>query len=144
MKYTQDDINQLKKSGKIRGFTNSVKSKKQKLPRKNYKSKGFVSLQNDLREWAKQKGFYLLKELTFDDNRRFRFDFAFLEIKTAIEYEGGVFMAKSGHNTAIHYTKDVEKYNLAVINGWKVLRFTALNYKTVGETLDKLLKNEGA
>lgn len=63
-------------------------------------------------------------------------------MKIAIEFEGGIFLKKSGHNTAIHYTKDADKYNLSTIEGWKVLRFTALNYKTAGETLEKLFKNE--
>lgn len=137
MTWKRSDIEKLNKSGKIRWFKAGEKVPK-KLPAK--KSAALIWMQSELSKWAKEHGYYLMKELVFDDNRKFRFDFCFFEIRTAIEYEGGIFLKKSGHNTATHYTKDCAKYNLAVINGWKVLRFTALNYKTVLGTLDALIK----
>lgn len=55
--------------------------------------------------------------------RRFRFDAANPALKIAIEIEGGVWMGK-GHTGGLHYQQDMEKYNLAVLEGWKVLRYT--------------------
>lgn len=66
------------------------------------------------------------KEYKFLENRKFKFDFAIPEKKIAIEYEG-LMSAKSRHTSVIGYTNDCEKYNLAVLNGWRVLRFTALS-----------------
>ena len=80
-----------------------------------------------------------VKEHKFDAVRRFRFDFAIIEHKIAIEFEG-VFSEMSRHTTYKGYTKDLTKYNLALINGWRVLRYTALNYPDVASDLTKLLK----
>jgi hypothetical protein len=77
-------------------------------------------------------------EHQFDDKRRFRFDWAIPELKLAIEYEG-IFSEKSGHTTVNGYTKDVKKYNLATIQGWKVLRYTALNYSDLAQDLELFL-----
>ncbi len=56
--------------------------------------------------------------------RRFRFDCANPEMKIAIEIEGGIWMPKGAHNTGMAMSKDMEKYNLAVLEGWKVLRYS--------------------
>lgn len=64
----------------------------------------------------------------FHDVRKFRFDFAFPEKRVAVEMEGGVF-TKGGHTRGLHYSSDCEKYNLATCEGWKVLRYTALNLR---------------
>jgi hypothetical protein len=79
-------------------------------------------------------------EHQFDDKRRFRFDWAIPDLKLAIEYEG-IFSEKSGHTTVNGYTKDVKKYNLATIQGWKVLRYTALNYSDLAQDLELFLTN---
>jgi len=55
--------------------------------------------------------------------RKWRFDFAFIEQKIAIEVEGGIWKgAAGGHTSGAGYTKDCEKYNTALVLGWKVLR----------------------
>lgn len=59
----------------------------------------------------------------FHPTRKFRFDFAILEHKIAIEYEGGTW-SKSRHTSGAGYARDVEKYRLALLLGWKVLRYT--------------------
>ena len=60
-------------------------------------------------------------EYEFLPDRKFRFDFAFVEHKIALEVEGGVW--KQGrHNRPEGFLKDIEKYNAAVVEGWKVLR----------------------
>ena len=66
-------------------------------------------------------------EYQFDKVRKWRFDFAIIAIKVAIEYEG-VFTKEGGktrHLTAIGYGGDCTKYNAAAIQGWVVLRYTA-------------------
>lgn len=79
-------------------------------------------------------------ELQFHHKRKFRFDWAIPEWKIAIEYEG-IFSKKSGHTTVSGYTKDCEKYNLATLEGWKILRYTAKNYKELGNDLRFISKN---
>lgn len=74
------------------------------------------------------------KEFQFSD-RKYRFDFAFPENKLAIEYEGLV-SEKSGHTTLKGYTKDCSKYNLATLMGWKILRYTALNYRDIAQDIE--------
>ena len=60
-----------------------------------------------------------LDEVQVQAGRRFSFDYAFPAIKLAIEIDGIV------HR--VHHDKwerDMEKMNLAVLNGWHVLHFT--------------------
>lgn len=62
-------------------------------------------------------------EHKFMAKRRFRFDFAFVGQKLAIEIEGGTWM-RGRHNRAQGFEQDCSKYNLAVLEGWRVLRYT--------------------
>ena len=77
-------------------------------------------------------------EYKFLPNRKFRFDFAIPDKKIAIEYEG-LISRKSRHTTIKGYSNDTEKYNLAAINGWCVLRYTILNYNTMYSDINKCL-----
>lgn len=72
--------------------------------------------------------------LIYAKPRMFRFDFAIVDKMIAIEYEG-INGGKSRHTTLTGYTKDTEKYNLAQQLGWKVYRYTALNYKDFNLTI---------
>lgn len=87
---------------------------------------------------------YVKEHQFMGKRRRFRFDYAILDKKIAIEFEGLESVdvkgkkIPSGHTTKVGYTSNCTKYNLAAINGWKVLRFTALNYKDVGKYLSIL------
>ena len=58
-------------------------------------------------------------EHQFIPPRRFRFDFAHLPTKTAIELQGGIWV-KSGHNTGTGLLRDYKKLNLATSMGWRV------------------------
>lgn len=80
-------------------------------------------------------------EFKFLHHRKFRFDIAIPEEKIAIEYEG-LMSSKSRHTSIKGYSADCDKYNLAAINGWKVLRFTALNYKDFNYVLKELINNQ--
>lgn len=86
----------------------------------------------------KASGVKYVTEHKFMESRKFRFDCAILDKKIAIEYEG-IFSEKSRHTGLNGYTNDCNKYNNSVIEGWKVLRYTALNYKNFVEDLKKLL-----
>ena len=74
-----------------------------------------------------QAGINYKTEFRFHDVRRFRFDIAIPTHKIAIEYEG-IFSRKSGHTSISGFLSDIEKYNLATMNGWKLLRYTATNF----------------
>lgn len=55
--------------------------------------------------------------------RRYRWDMCYREIKLLVEVQGGIWV-KGGHSTGAGITRDCEKNNLAVQNGWRVLYFT--------------------
>ena len=80
-----------------------------------------------------------IAEHRFHETRQWRFDIAIPSLKIAIEYEG-IMSRKSRHTTVTGYTKDCEKYNAATIAGWRVLRYNAINYKSLGDDLMMLIK----
>jgi very-short-patch-repair endonuclease len=80
-------------------------------------------------------------EYRFDEKRKFKFDIALPELKIAIEYEG-IVSAKSRHTSKTGYSKDCEKYNLATVQGWKVLRYTALNYTNLYQDIHSIINNQ--
>ncbi len=55
-------------------------------------------------------------EYKFLESRKFKFDFAWVEQKVALEAEGMVHRIKS------RFHSDIEKYNLALEAGWRVYR----------------------
>jgi len=66
------------------------------------------------------------REYKFDSKRRWRFDFAWPDKKIAVEIEGGVWLRSGGrHSRGKGFIGDCEKYNQAIMLGWKVLRYTA-------------------
>lgn len=60
-----------------------------------------------------------LREHVFHPTRKWRFDFAFVEPKIAVEIEGF-----GRHQRMGGFATDMEKYNAAAKLGWRVLRFT--------------------
>lgn len=64
-----------------------------------------------------------LPEFQFHPARRWRFDFAWPAHCLAVELEGGTYSG-GRHTRGAGYTADCEKYNAAVAQGWRVLRFT--------------------
>lgn len=68
------------------------------------------------------------REHRFHDTRRFRFDFAWPKYQLAVEIEGGIWI-NGGHNRGVGYSKDMEKYNLATLRGWRILRFAPKDIK---------------
>ena len=61
-------------------------------------------------------------EYKFHPTRKWKFDFANPELKIAVEQEGGVWV-RGRHNRGVGFLNDMEKYNTAVLLGWKVLRY---------------------
>ena len=135
--WTISRINQLLAEGKIVAA---------KLPEKNIpaclipkKRKGDAAkrwISKNLTLWCAEHTYRLDKEHGFHPTRKWRFDFAVPEIMVAVEYNG-LFSDKSRHTTVTGYTGDMEKLNAAQALGWKVLQFTALNYKDLITELNK-------
>ena len=63
------------------------------------------------------------REYRFHPTRKFRADFAWPELRLLVEVEGGQYV-KGRHQTPAGFEADCEKYNLAALEGWTVLRFT--------------------
>ncbi len=53
-----------------------------------------------------------------------RFDFAWPEIRLAVEVEGGTW-TKGRHVRGVGYANDCKKYNAAQLDGWLVIRVTS-------------------
>ncbi len=62
------------------------------------------------------------REYRFSAARRFRFDFAFILERISIEVDGGTFI-QGRHQRPEGFTRDCEKGNLAILEGWRVLHF---------------------
>ena len=60
-------------------------------------------------------------EHTFHPKRKWRFDYAFLNEKVAVEVDGGQWKAFGGRHSR---DADRHKINSATVLGWRVLRFS--------------------
>lgn len=69
------------------------------------------------------------REYLFARPRRWRFDFAWPGQMLAVEVEGGIFAA-GRHNRPLGMIADMEKYNAALLLGWRVLRVAAPHIKS--------------
>ncbi len=78
------------------------------------------------------------REFKFSPSRKWRFDFAYPDLKIAIEIEGGVW-ARGRHTRPQGFIDDCEKYNAAVLLGWRVLRAVPEQFNQVIEILGQLL-----
>src|ERR1700727_1595622 len=81
------------------------------------------------------------REYRFALPRRFRFDFAWPDHKLAGEIEGGTWIAGRDSRGG-GYEKDLEKYNVAVLAGWRVLRYTTQMVNTV-PAIDQIMQALG-
>jgi len=70
-----------------------------------------------------------IAEYQFHPDRKWRFDFAFVTEKLAVEIEGGIYSG-GRHTRGDGFEKDCEKYNSAVLLGWKILRFSTQSVKS--------------
>lgn len=73
----------------------------------------------------------------FAPGRRWRFDFAWPDLRVAVEIEGGLRVTGpyggniGGHNSPEGYAANCEKYNAAAELGWFVFRYTVKQARTV-------------
>ena len=84
-----------------------------------------------------------VREHKFLDTRRFRFDFANPALKLAVEIDGGAWIG-GRHTRGLGIESDHEKQNLAVLAGWRVLRFTprAVNDRSALQFIHGMLLQE--
>jgi very-short-patch-repair endonuclease len=80
-----------------------------------------------------------IREFVFHPTRKWRFDFSYPEIKVAIEIEGAIWV-QGRHTRGSGFTKDCEKYNAAVMLGWRILRYSSENIHSMPEDLKIILK----
>lgn len=73
-------------------------------------------------------------EHQFHPVRKWRFDLAYPDRRIAIECEGAVW-TQGRHTRGSGFTSDTEKYNAAVILGWRVLRYTMKTLVNLPEDL---------
>lgn len=104
---------------------------KTKHSKADYKDRIWDILQSFSTAWVTEHKFHL--------KRKWRFDWAHKDMMIAVEYEG-IYGGRSRHTSVTGYVKDTEKYNNAQILGWKVLRYTASNYKDLEKDLKELFK----
>lgn len=72
--------------------------------------------------WKQERLTGFEAEFKFHPTRKWRFDWAWPDIKLALECEGSVW-ANGRHTRGSGYLKDLEKYNMAIEYGWSVLRY---------------------
>jgi hypothetical protein len=60
-------------------------------------------------------------EWRFHGERKWRFDYAWIDAKLALEVEGGAFSG-GRHTRGAGFREDIQKYNAAALLGWTVLR----------------------
>lgn len=80
--------------------------------------------------WTALGGPDLISEHRFHPIRRWRFDRAHPQSKTAIELEGGIWI-QGRHTRGKGYQNDTEKYNTAQLLGWTVFRLTKVEPETL-------------
>lgn len=74
--------------------------------------------------WIAEGGPHLERELVFAKPRKWPFDFAHLESKTAFEIDGGIWNG-GRHVRGAGFMKDAEKMLAAHLLGWRVVRLTS-------------------
>lgn len=139
--FTISQLDKLKADGMIRGYNDPVKAKPSACGRKVGKhfkkahpAKDWMAEQ--LLAWCQERGVVLHEEYNFNPLRRWRADWCIPDVHILVEYEG-LGAKKTGHTTSEGYTGNAEKYNSAQALGWKVLRFTYLNYLDLITELNK-------
>ena len=85
-----------------------------------------------------QLGYAPTREYYFWPGRRFRWDYAWPDVKLALDVQGGVY-AGGHHSRGQGYEDDNRKANEAVLMGWVVIRCTPGQIAN-GEALRWLLR----
>lgn len=74
-------------------------------------------------KWFAQHKLFPVPEHKFHSSRKWRFDFAFLESKVALEVDGGTWI-QGRHSRGSGIAGDMAKFNAAALLGWRILRVT--------------------
>jgi hypothetical protein len=125
----------------------ALKTKPKTTGDKDKGSKAKEWMNEQIFAWCQEKGFMYSCEFQFSETRKFRSDFMVhsvelqFRMKVLIEYEG-LNSDKSGHTTFLGYSENCIKYNLATVEGWDLLRYTAKNYKNVIADLDAIYQRK--
>ena len=95
-----------------------------------------------LKKYLQQFDVELVSEFKFVPNRKFRADYAIPQWKLLIEVEGGAFI-NGRHFRGMGAIKDMEKYNLATVYGWQLIRVSPKQFKKTQaiEWLELFLQN---
>jgi very-short-patch-repair endonuclease len=72
----------------------------------------------------------------FHAKRKFEIDLAWPDQKVGIEIDGGIFNGKA-HGSVTGILRDLEKHNLLLLSGWRVLRYTPAQVRQ-GEAIEGL------
>lgn len=82
-----------------------------------------------------------VREFRFAPPRRWRFDFAWPDVKVALEVEGGIW-GGGRHTRGAGFIADCDKYNAAALAGWRVFRITERHVKdwAAGELMQAALR----
>lgn len=118
------------------------KPKKAKRPKSEPRKPS--SLEETADRLMRERGLKFVREHRgWHPERGWRFDFAFPEVKIAVEIEGGVEWKGSGrHTTPPGFDEDCRKYNEAAILGWTVLRFTRRMLHTIPAKVEQALRRK--
>ena len=125
----------------MRQTNKSLHSQYNALTRKLANGKRAGEYEMFRRKLAAFTGREIKQEHVFYPGRKWRMDFAIVDLKIGIEIEGGAWT--NGRHTRVKgFIEDMEKYNAAVTLGWVILRFTPqdLNKITTFETVKKVVE----
>lgn len=89
--------------------------------------------------WQSFKIVFPVREYKFHPTRKWRIDFAWPEVKLAVEIEGAVWV-QGRHTRGSGFVKDIEKYNALTELGWSLLRYPSgkIDFKQVKKCYDNL------
>lgn len=75
-----------------------------------------------------------VKQHVFHPQRDWRFDFAWVEKKIAVEVQGGIYIPFTGHNNGAAMERDYEKFNAATRFGWALFLFGPSQCRSLSRT----------
>ena len=83
------------------------------------------------------------REIRLIKGRDFRFDFVWIELKVALEIDGGIWTV-GGHTSGAGKSRDCEKDWLACLEGWQVIRWTPdmITFENIRKLADKLSRKK--